>query len=168
MHFNCTIILKFCTKHGSFTAMLCAKFQNDLVMRNKLWVNSISQEIWDEFQSNILDCHSWLISRLYGTLDSPRCHNHSIYWAFWCGQLHIPRELGQCHTMAIDALDPSVTKPSEAMVLMVKDKFHLAFHKEGFQLPVPPQCWGNTKLKWVTDSRQNKSKYIPISLYKKL
>ena len=27
---NYLIILKFCTEHGSFTALLCAKFQNDL------------------------------------------------------------------------------------------------------------------------------------------
>ena len=25
----CPIILKFCTQHGSYTAVLCAKFQND-------------------------------------------------------------------------------------------------------------------------------------------
>ena len=29
IHFNCPIILKFCTEHGSITAVLCAKFQND-------------------------------------------------------------------------------------------------------------------------------------------
>ena len=27
--FSCQIILKFCTEHGSVTAMLCAKYQND-------------------------------------------------------------------------------------------------------------------------------------------
>ena len=26
---NCQIILKFCTEHGSITAVLCAKLQND-------------------------------------------------------------------------------------------------------------------------------------------
>ena len=29
---NSPIILKFCTEHGSVTAMLCAKFQNDLTI----------------------------------------------------------------------------------------------------------------------------------------
>ena len=29
IHVNCQIILKICTEHGSTTAMLCAKFQND-------------------------------------------------------------------------------------------------------------------------------------------
>ena len=27
---SCQIILKFCTEHGSITAVLCANFQNDL------------------------------------------------------------------------------------------------------------------------------------------
>ena len=27
---NCQIVLKYCTEHGSITAVLCAKFQNDL------------------------------------------------------------------------------------------------------------------------------------------
>ena len=28
---SCQIVLKFCTEHGSVTAMLCTKFQNDLI-----------------------------------------------------------------------------------------------------------------------------------------
>ena len=30
LSFSCQIILKFCSEHGSTTAVLCAKFQNDL------------------------------------------------------------------------------------------------------------------------------------------
>ena len=30
---NCWIVLKFCTEHGSITAVLCAKFQNDLATK---------------------------------------------------------------------------------------------------------------------------------------
>ena len=29
IHFSCSIILRFCTEHGSITAVLCVKFQND-------------------------------------------------------------------------------------------------------------------------------------------
>ena len=29
----CQIILKFCTEHGSITAVLCANFQNDLTTK---------------------------------------------------------------------------------------------------------------------------------------
>ena len=32
VHFNCPIVLKFCTEYGSITAVLCAKFQNDRTM----------------------------------------------------------------------------------------------------------------------------------------
>ena len=31
VRFSCPIFLKFCTEHGSITAVLCAKFQNDWV-----------------------------------------------------------------------------------------------------------------------------------------
>ena len=33
MHFSCQIILKIYTEHGSYTAMLCAKFQNTLTTK---------------------------------------------------------------------------------------------------------------------------------------
>ena len=29
---SCTVVLKFCTEHGSVTAVLCAKYQNDLTI----------------------------------------------------------------------------------------------------------------------------------------
>ena len=70
IHFNWPIIFKFCTEHGSFTAVLCAKFQNALVMRNKLWVNSISQEFETSFRViSYIATADW-ISILYGTLDT--------------------------------------------------------------------------------------------------
>ena len=40
--FICSVILKFCTEHSSTTAMLCAKFQNNWQLWNKLWANEIS------------------------------------------------------------------------------------------------------------------------------
>ena len=35
-----SIILQFCTEHGSITAVLCAKFQNDQ-LKQMLWMNEI-------------------------------------------------------------------------------------------------------------------------------
>ena len=34
--FNCPIVLKFCTEHGSDTAVPCAKFQNDWPLKHAL------------------------------------------------------------------------------------------------------------------------------------
>ena len=36
IHFGCSVFLKLCTEHGSDTAVLCAKFQNDWI--NLIWV----------------------------------------------------------------------------------------------------------------------------------
>ena len=50
----CPIMLKFCTEHGSDTAMFCAKFQNDWTtemddMEKRHFVRYECQWIWDEF-----------------------------------------------------------------------------------------------------------------------
>ena len=46
LHFSCQIILKFCTQHGSITAMLCAKFQNDLTTEMDVYGWMRFHEIW--------------------------------------------------------------------------------------------------------------------------
>ena len=44
--------------------------------------------------------------------------------------------------MAVDALAPWVSRPSTAvMELIVQDELVLVLNKEGFQQPVPFQCW---------------------------
>ena len=43
--------------------------------------------------------------------------------------------------MDADALAPSVSRTSATMVWNKQDKQVFVFHKEGFQLPVPYQCW---------------------------
>ena len=45
IRFKCLTILKFYTKHSSITAVLCAKFQNDGKLRNKLWENKILRDL---------------------------------------------------------------------------------------------------------------------------
>ena len=47
------------------------------------------------------------------------------------------------NTMFIDALAPCITRSSATMVLIMKDKQVLVFHKNGFQCPVPSPCWEN-------------------------
>ena len=42
--------------------------------------------------------------------------------------------------MAADALSPHIARPSEAMVMNIQDERVIVFHKEGFQLPEPPNC----------------------------
>ena len=41
----------------------------------------------------------------------------------------------------VDALAPSISRLSVAMVLTTQDKQLLIFHKEGFPLPVPSHQW---------------------------
>ena len=38
---NCPIVLTFCTEHGSDTAMLCAKFQNNWTIKQMLWMHRV-------------------------------------------------------------------------------------------------------------------------------
>ena len=45
IHFSCQIILTFCTEHGSVTAMLCAKFQNDLTTEKYIMCKKNSQNL---------------------------------------------------------------------------------------------------------------------------
>ena len=50
--FSCPIVLKFCTEHGSYSAVLCAKFQNDWTTHmNYRWTGfyEIRSSIWDKF-----------------------------------------------------------------------------------------------------------------------
>ena len=60
IHLSCQIILNFCTEHGSDTAMLCAKFQNDFITGKLVNDEWHSPKIWveDEFPREILYCHS--------------------------------------------------------------------------------------------------------------
>ena len=39
------IVLKFCTEHGSITAMLCVRFQNDRTIEADVWTIEISQDL---------------------------------------------------------------------------------------------------------------------------
>ena len=46
---SCQIILKFCTEHGSITAMLCANFKNDLtteMLKNKIQEKNPLPYLW--------------------------------------------------------------------------------------------------------------------------
>ena len=54
------IILKFCTEHGSDTAVLCTKFQNDMTNEKSVMVKTRFDEIWiyDEFWRDILYCNN--------------------------------------------------------------------------------------------------------------
>ena len=47
----------------------------------------------------------------------------------------------EVNTMAADALAPWVARTSATTVLTVQDKWLLALHEEGFQLPVPSCYW---------------------------
>ena len=53
---SCPINLKFCTEHGSVTAVLCAKFQNNLtterVVKNKSYFQKLSflDDFWVAFR----------------------------------------------------------------------------------------------------------------------
>ena len=53
IHFSCLIILKFCTEHGSTTAVLCAKYQNDWATENVSVDNEVLRDL-DLSQSQIL------------------------------------------------------------------------------------------------------------------
>ena len=56
---SCQIVLKLCTEHGSDTAVLCAKYQNDLTTELGEWP-FIKFKFKIEFQSDILYGHSSL------------------------------------------------------------------------------------------------------------
>ena len=43
---KCSIVLKICTEHGSNTAVLCAKFQNDWINRNGCCGRTKLHELW--------------------------------------------------------------------------------------------------------------------------
>ena len=62
IHFSCPIILKFCTEHGSITAMLCAKFQND-------WA-TVKYVMGKKFSR---DLNLWWVSEGYSTLQQSTC-----------------------------------------------------------------------------------------------
>ena len=46
IHSSCQIVSKFCTEHGSITAMLCAEFQNDLGNWEKSYGQTSFPEIY--------------------------------------------------------------------------------------------------------------------------
>ena len=46
IHFSCQIVLKFCTEHGSYTAVLCAKFQKTIWQLSKIYGHTRLREIW--------------------------------------------------------------------------------------------------------------------------
>ena len=53
---SCHIVLKFCTEHGSATAMLCANFQNDMASETDV----LDERDFSRFElsSDILHRHS--------------------------------------------------------------------------------------------------------------
>ena len=72
IHFSCQITLKFCTEHGSITAMLCAKFKNDWMTELWVWSDILycSSPLECVLQlclvvsSNCLGINPWLSARL--------------------------------------------------------------------------------------------------------
>ena len=56
---NCRIVLKFCTEHGSITAVLCAKFQNVLTTMTKIMKKRdfTRFEFRNRFRTDFLYCY---------------------------------------------------------------------------------------------------------------
>ena len=50
---------------------------------------------------------------------------------------------------AAESLDPCSTRLSAIIILNMPDKLLFVFHKEGFQLPAPSQCWEMIKCQYT-------------------
>ena len=77
-NFSSTIILKFCTGHGSITAMLCAKFQNDwatekYVMNKEDCMAKLPVETWKKQRCGTLR----ITFTLYGSTIEPSHKSHN-------------------------------------------------------------------------------------------
>ena len=68
IHLNCPMGLKFCTEHGSDTAVLCAKFQTD--RWTEAWVMSKRDFVRFEFKMNF--------GRISHIAQGPWCHHEWI------------------------------------------------------------------------------------------
>ena len=62
--------------------------------------------------------------------------------------------------MAVDVLNPLVARSSVAMSLTILSKRVLVFHKEEFQLPLPPECWGIMENANTTKPNLNVSRLV--------
>ena len=77
---SCEIILESCTEHGSITAMLCAKFQNDFTTQmDGMHKTDIAKLYLTEFWTNCFFCH--------GPLDVLFSVSCCVYTGSICGGL---------------------------------------------------------------------------------
>ena len=78
LFFSSQVILKFYTEHGSATAMLCAKFQNDLMAEMSvmdLWAFSLRQVLdgYSILQQPTGSCTVWEETRGISGTELPFC-----------------------------------------------------------------------------------------------
>ena len=98
-----------------------------------LTVLNHQQALYPQYKYLFSTKHVWIIMVLNMTHDTSQVNSFGTE----TGIFH----KGLVNTMAADGLAPYVTRSSAAMILIMQDKHIHVFHKEGFQLPLPPNCW---------------------------